>query len=174
MFLFQKFYSLTYLRSSLQIYPLGSCLWVVFCLWSFVITKRLFVIFVITKLYFSLLFAWLCVYLLCRGVWESWSCVLQVYIVVIPQWRSLCGRFCVDIVKIFLCEGGDVMQWLECQNISFCLCLIFFLSTLISLCLALSLLPYLICLILYVCPHLYWTKRAIKASQLIIQRNREE
>ena len=26
---------------------------------------------------------------------------------------SLCGRSCVDIVKILLCEGGDVEQWLE-------------------------------------------------------------
>jgi len=50
--------------------------------------------------------------------------------VVIPRWRSLYGRFRVDIVKILLCEGGDVEQWLKPQNISRCLCLIHYLSTL--------------------------------------------
>jgi len=28
--------------------------------------------------------------------------------VVIPWWRSLFGRSCVDIVEILLCKGGDV------------------------------------------------------------------
>ena len=32
-----------------------------------------------------------------------------------------------DIVKILLCEGGDVEQWLEPRNISWCLCLIHYL-----------------------------------------------
>jgi len=50
--------------------------------------------------------------------------------VVIPQWRSLCRSSCLDIVEILLCEGGDVEQWLESQNISQCLCLIHYLSTL--------------------------------------------
>ena len=36
----------------------------------------------------------------------------------------------MKIVKIFLCEGGDVEQWLEPQNISRCLCLIHYLLTL--------------------------------------------
>ena len=35
----------------------------------------------------------------------------------IPWWMSLCGRSLVDIVKILLCEGGDVEQWLEPRNI---------------------------------------------------------
>ena len=35
---------------------------------------------------------------------------------------------CVDIVEIFLCEGGDVEQWLEPRNISLYLCLIYSLS----------------------------------------------
>ena len=34
--------------------------------------------------------------------------------VVIPQWRSLCGRSNVDIMEILLCEGGDVEQ---CSNL---------------------------------------------------------
>ena len=37
------------------------------------------------------------------------SCVLQVYITQILSGGSLCGKSCVDdIVKILLCEGGDV------------------------------------------------------------------
>jgi len=32
-----------------------------------------------------------------------------------------------DIVKILLCEGGDVEQWLEPRNISWCLRLIHYL-----------------------------------------------
>ena len=59
------------------------------------------------------------------------------YWIVTPQWRSLCGRSCVDIVKILLCEGGDVEQWLEPRNISYCLCLIHYLQTLSLLYLAL-------------------------------------
>ena len=52
--------------------------------------------------------------------------------VVIPQWRSLCGKSCVGIVVILLCEGGDVEEWLEPRNISSCLRLLF-LSLLIDL-----------------------------------------
>ena len=44
---------------------------------------------------------------LCRGVSELELCT-PVCIVVIPQWRSLCGRSLVDIMEILLCEGGDV------------------------------------------------------------------
>ena len=40
-----------------------------------------------------------------------------------PVWEGLCGR----IVKILLCEGGDVEQWLEPRNISWCLRLIHYL-----------------------------------------------
>ena len=77
---------------------------------------------------FPLLCAWLSAHLLCRVLClREWSCVLPVVIViVISWWRSLCGRSCVDIVKIFLCEGGDVEQWLKPRNISLCLRLIYF------------------------------------------------
>ena len=40
--------------------------------------------------------------------------------VVIPRWRFLWGRSCVDIVEILLCEGEDVEQWLEPRDISCC------------------------------------------------------
>ena len=81
----------------------------------------------ITKFYFFF------TSLLCRGdcVWER-SCVLSV-LIVIPQWRSFCARSFVNIVKILLCKGGDIEQWLEPRNISLCLCLIYFLSTPIAL-----------------------------------------
>ena len=36
----------------------------------------------------------------------------------------------MDIIEILLCEGRDVEQWLEPPNISWCLCLINYLSTL--------------------------------------------
>ena len=67
-----------------------------FCLWSFVITKRLFVVLVITNLYFSLCFVFDFVpSLLCRGVR-----VRVVYFLfvngIIPWWRSLCGRSLAD------------------------------------------------------------------------------
>ena len=42
------------------------------------------------------------------------------------MWEVLCGR----IVKILLCEGRDVEQWLEPRNISWCLRLIHYLYTL--------------------------------------------
>ena len=79
--------------------------------------------------------------LLCRGccVGER-SYVLLVCIYQILSGGFLCGRSCVKIVKIFLCEGGDVEQWLESQNISWCLCLDLSLSTLsLSISLSLSL-----------------------------------
>ena len=62
-------------------------------------------------------------FLLCRVVcvWER-SCVLRCW-VVIPRWRSFCGRSCVDIVKILLCEGGDVDQWLSAHLLCRGLCL---------------------------------------------------
>ena len=39
----------------------------------------------------------------------------------------------MDIVKILLCEGGDVEQWLEPRNISWCLRLILSLTLSLSL-----------------------------------------
>ena len=68
--------------------------------------------------------------LLCRDV--RVGVVYSLFEVVIPRWRSLCGRSLVDIVEILLCEGGDVEQWLEPRNISLRLYLIFYLSTLNS------------------------------------------
>jgi len=71
----------------------------------------------------------------------------------IPQWRSLCGRSCVDIVKILLCEGGDVEQWLEPRNISCCLRLIHYLFTLSLLYLALLYIAHIHTLVIVcVCP----------------------
>ena len=67
--------------------------------------------------------------LLCRdGVIGERSCVLLVCICQIlsggsPVWEVLCGC----IVKILLCEGGDVEQWLEPRNISRYLRLIYYL-----------------------------------------------
>ena len=69
----------------------------------------------------ELIVLWLCAYPSCvdmimfeRGV------VYSKYRVLISQWRSLCGRFCVDVMgrEILLCEGGDVESWLEPRNIS--------------------------------------------------------
>ena len=66
--------------------------------------------------------------LLCRGgcVRER-SCVLLSLYYQILDGGSLCGRSYVDIVEILLCEGRDEEQWLEPQNISWCLRLIYFL-----------------------------------------------
>ena len=53
-----------------------------------------------------------------RGVVYS-----QVVFAQILSGGFLCEKSCVDdIVKILLCEGGDVEQWLEPWNISWCLC----------------------------------------------------
>ena len=50
------------------------------------------------------------------------SCVLQDCITQILSGGSLCGKSCMDdIVKILLCEGSDIEQWLKPQNISCCL-----------------------------------------------------
>ena len=48
--------------------------------------------------------------LLCRGfIVEERSCILPIYITQILSGGSLCGKSCVDdIVKILLCEGGDI------------------------------------------------------------------
>ena len=68
--------------------------------------------------------------LLCRGgCWREELCTPNL-VLVIPRGGSLCGRSSVDIVKILLCEGGYVEQWLEPQNISRCLSLIHYLLTL--------------------------------------------
>ena len=82
--------------------------------------------------------------LLCRGDWVLVLClascvemvVLERGVVyslpcnLIPRWRFPVWRSCVDIVKILLCEGRDVEQWLEPRNISWYLCLIHYLLTL--------------------------------------------
>ena len=50
------------------------------------------------------------------------SCVLLIVFAQILSKGSLCGKSCVDdIVKMLLCKGGDVKQWLEPRNISLCL-----------------------------------------------------
>ena len=62
-------------------------------------------------------------YLLERGVVYS-----KIVLPKILSGGSLCGKSCVgDIVKILLCEGGDVEQWFEPRNISLCLRLIYYL-----------------------------------------------
>jgi len=100
-------------------------------------------------------------HLLCRGL-----CIERVVVYsrckdVIPQWRSLCGRSCVDIVKILQCEDEDVEQWLEPRNISLCLHFIHYLATLSLLYLALLYIVHIHMLdIVYVCPYLCSTKRA--------------
>ena len=65
----------------------------------------------------------------CRGcIVGERSCVLPVCITQILSRGYLYGKSCVDaIVEILLCEGGDVEQWLEPQNISWCLRLIHYL-----------------------------------------------
>ena len=56
------------------------------------------------------------------------SCVLLIIFTQIFSGGSLCGKSCVDvIVEIFLCEGEDVEQWLEPQNIFLCFRLIHYL-----------------------------------------------
>jgi len=120
---------------------------------------------------------WLCVYPSCvevivfeRGVVYS-KCS-----VVISQWRSLCGRSCVDIVKILLCEGWNVEQWLEPRNISCCLCLIYYILTLSLLYLVLLYIAYIHLLDIFcVCSHLCWTKRAsYGTSTLNLEKSRGE
>ena len=54
-----------------------------------------------------------------RGVVYSLPCTCKFL-----SGGSLCGRSCVDIAEILLCEGGNVKQWLEPRNISCCLRLI--------------------------------------------------
>jgi len=72
--------------------------------------------------------------------------VLQVCITQILSGGSLCGKSCVDVlVKILLCEGGDVKQWPEPWNISLCLRLIHYLLTL-----SLYILHWFILLISYI------------------------
>jgi len=142
------------------------CLWSFYiiksCLWSFGSPScKLFLCFVLGLVSIS------CVEVCKReGIVYSWCWVI------ISQWRSLCGRLCVDIVKIFLCKGRDVEQWLEPRNICY-VCV--WSSSLNSQLLYFTLiyLLILICLILFVYPHLCLIKRAIETPQLIIQRNSE-
>ena len=71
--------------------------------------------------------------LLCRsGCVGERSCILEVCNCKFLGGGFLCGRSCVNVVKILLCEGGDVEQWLKPQNISLCLRLIHYLSTYLS------------------------------------------
>jgi len=67
--------------------------------------------------------------LLCRDcIIRERSCALSVCITQILNGGSLCGKSCVDdIVEILLCEEWDVEQWLEPRNISWYLCLIYYL-----------------------------------------------
>ena len=86
----------------------------------------LFVIFVITNLYFFLCFVLdFLPSLLCRGV--RVGVVYSQFISCNSSVEVFCERSLVDIVKILLSEGGDVEQWLEPQNISLCLWLVIFL-----------------------------------------------
>ena len=78
-------------------------------------------IFVITKFYFFLCFVLGLVLTSCVEVCvKRWSCVLPAlscnFSVEVPLWKVLCGYS-----EILLCEGGNVEQWLELQNISLCL-----------------------------------------------------
>ena len=83
------------------------------------------------------------------------SCILLVVFTQILSGGSLCGKSCVDvIVEIFLCEGGDVEQWLETRNISRCLCSIHFLLTLSLLYLALHHIHVIYMLGIVCVPHL--------------------
>ena len=85
-------------------------------------------------------------YLLCRGgcVGER-SCVLLALYLQISQWMFPVWGSYVDIVKILLCEGGNVEWWLEPRIISCCLRLIHYLSTLFLIS----------CIALYCSYHLY-------------------
>ena len=65
-----------------------------------------------------------CVEVACFG---ERSCILQVCNYETLGGGSLYGRSYVDIVKILLCEGEDVEQWLDARNISWYLCLIHYL-----------------------------------------------
>ena len=88
--------------------------------------------------------------------------------------RSLCGRSCVATVEILLCEGRDVEQWFEPQNISYCLCLIHYLPTLYLLYLALLHIAHIhMADIVCVCLQLCWTKRAsYNTSTLSLEESR--
>jgi len=57
----------------------------------------------------------------------------------------------VDVVEILLCEDGDVEQWLEPPNISWCLRVIHYLSTLSLLYLALLYIVHISCMLGIVC-----------------------
>ena len=115
-------------------------------------------------------------YLLCRGyIIGERSCVLLVCITQILSRGSLCGKSYVDdIVKILLCEGGDVEHWLESRNISLCLLLTHYILT---LSLSLSYLPCIIsycsfihiCLVLLVCLTYVESRELYIAPQLLFR-----
>jgi len=115
-FSFPKHFVFLTLEQSIQYLSIGSY----FCeknyLWSFKITKREFML--IGSLSCKVFLFGFVPYLLCGGACIEREIVYSWWKVVIPQWRSFCERSCVDIVKIVLCEGGDVEQWLESRNIS--------------------------------------------------------
>ena len=137
LFLFKTLCFLTLELSILNL-SLGSYFCEKNCLWSFEITKRVVCdlcdhqVYILSLLVLGFVRS-SCVEEKKSGVVYSW------FVFVISQWRSLCGRSCKDIVKILLCEGRDVEQWLEPRNISVCLRLDF-LSNSLSLSLYLALL----------------------------------
>ena len=134
-----------------------------FCLWSFVISKRVFVIFVITK---CISFFILCS-LLCRGdcVWER-SCELQVLScnssVEVSLWKVMCGH----CEKPSVWRRGRRAVALTSKHY-----LVFafgsFFSTLSYILCFFTLLILYICLVLFVWPHLCSTKRAFNSSSTL-------
>ena len=125
--LFSKNFIFLTLELSSLILSIGSCFCEKNCLWSIEITKCY--LWSLDHQDYNLFFTLaLCLSLLCRVIVFERGVVCFKCSVVIPQWRSLCGRSCVDIVEILLCEGGDVEQWLEPQN----LCLIHYLLLCLS------------------------------------------
>ena len=127
-FSFQNTFFLT-LELSILYLSIGSCFCEKNCLWSFKITKRdcLWSLWS-PSVFLSLLCARLVPSFLCRGDCVERGVAYSWCWVIIPQWKFLCGRSCVDIEKIFLCESGNVEQWLESWNISLYLWLIYSLS----------------------------------------------
>ena len=100
------------------------------------------------------------------------SCVLPVVFTQIFSGGSLCGKSSVNaILKILLCEGGDVEQWLETRNISLCLRLFHYLLTLSLIYLALFHIVHilLICLVLCVCLTCVEPRELYIAPQLLFR-----
>ena len=97
------------------------------------------------------------------------SCVLLICITQILSGGSLCGKSCVDdIVKIFLCEGGDVE--LDARTSKHILVFAFDpLSLSLILCLASFHIVHIIYMLGFICvPHLCSTKRASYSTSAFI------